>query len=207
LHRDWHFKWHSFNDRDRSVHYNWIWVIDRDFNLNGVGFWDSNWDSDRVRLWLRDGYRDLNRVRVVKTDWDFHRVRSVNGDPDFNREGVRDRDFLQNGIGPVYWHRDADAHRIGIRDFHGLLDDFLPRVEAAKMLAGVAQTVAVSGKTPFRGTAVLRRRSCLDRVLRGEALRNDVGTRDGGQAEDEYAQLWEKTRRKKWVTTFRKAHQ
>jgi hypothetical protein len=154
FHRDWHFKWHSFNDRDRSVHDNWIRMIDRDFNLNGVGFRDSNWDSDRVRLGLRDGYRDLDRVRVVDTDWDFHRIGSVNGNPDFNREWVRDRDLLQHGIGPVYRDRDLLQHRIGLGDFHSLLDDLFARVEAA-----VAQPVAMDGKTTLRGAAL------LDRVL------------------------------------------
>jgi hypothetical protein len=156
IHRDWHFKWHSFNDRDRSVHYNWIRVIDRDFDLNGVGFRDSNWNSDRVRLGLRDGYRDFDRVRVVNTDWDFHRIGSINWNPDFNREWIRHGDLLQHRIRPINRHRNTDANRIGFRDFHCFLDDVLPRVESTQMLAAVSKSnpVAMNGKTPFRGTAL-----------------------------------------------------
>jgi hypothetical protein len=183
-------------------------VIDRDFDLDGVGFRDSNWDSDRVGFGLRDWYRDLDRVRVVDTNWDFNRIGSVNGNPDFNRERVRDRDLLQHGIGTVYWHRDLLQHRIGtvywhrdflqhrigISDLHSLLNDLFTGVEPA-----VPQTT-------LRGAALRGHRSCLDHILWGEALRNDAGTRDGGQADDVYTQLWEKIRCNKRITTFRKAH-
>ena len=117
--RDGYFNWDSFHNGDRSVYDNWVGMVYRDFDLDGIGFRDGKWDLNGVWLRFRDGNRDFYRVGMIKRHWDFHRDRSVNWDSDFHGDGIMDR------IRYLNLYRMYDTIWVRLRDFNSFFDYLL----------------------------------------------------------------------------------
>jgi hypothetical protein len=117
--RVWYFNREPFHNGDRSVYDNWVGMIDRDFDLDGIGFRHRNWDLNGVWLRLRDSNRHFYRVGTVNRHWNFHRDGSVNGDFNFDREGLWDRIWYLN------WYRIFDINWVRLRNFNSFFDYLL----------------------------------------------------------------------------------